>query len=156
MLSIFKKLFGDKATRDLKEVMPLVKEIQDVYGSIEKLSNDELRLKTIEFREKISSYLKEEITQIEDLKKQAEAYDLDMDEKEKLFNRIDELEKIQYDKTENILLEILPEAFSVVKETARRFKENEVVEVTAKDFDRELAAHASKYRGERRQSLLQK
>ncbi|MBW6478231.1 MAG: preprotein translocase subunit SecA [Bacteroidales bacterium] len=140
MLSIFKKLFGDKATRDLKEVMPLVKQIQDVYESIKQLSNDELRMKTIEFREKISTYLKEEITQIEDLKKQAEAYDLDMDEKEKIFNRIDELEKIQYDKTEDILLQILPEAFSVVKETARRFKENEIVEVTAKDFDRELAA----------------
>jgi preprotein translocase subunit SecA len=140
MLSIFKKLLGDKATRDLKEVMPLVKQIQDVYGNIKQLSNDELRLKTDEFREKISDYLNEEITQIEDLKKQAESYDLDMDEKEKIFNRIDELEKIQYDKTEDILLEILPEAFSVIKETARRFKENEIVEVTAKDFDRELAA----------------
>ena len=140
MLSIFKKLLGDKATRDLKEVMPLMRQTQDVYENIKKLSNDELRLKTIEFREKISNFLKEEITQVEDLKKKAESYDLDMDEKEKIFNRIDELEKIQYDKTEDILIQILPEAFSVVKETARRFKENEIIEVTANEFDRELAS----------------
>ncbi len=140
MLSIFKKLLGDKATRDLKEVMPLVKQIKDVYENIKQLSNDELRLKTSEFRNIIIDFLKEEIDQVEELKKRAESYDLDMDEKEKIFNQIDELEKVQYDKTEDILIKILPEAFSVIKETARRFKENDIVEVTASDFDRELAA----------------
>ncbi|TVQ88536.1 MAG: preprotein translocase subunit SecA [Bacteroidetes bacterium] len=140
MLSIFRKFFGDKASRDLKEVMPLVKQIQDVYITVEKLSNDDLRAKTLELKEKVAEHIKEEKQQIEDLRKKAESYDMNMDEKERIFNEIDELEKVQYDKIENILLEILPEAFSVVKETARRFKENEVVEVTANDYDRELAS----------------
>jgi preprotein translocase subunit SecA len=140
MLNIFKKLFGDKATRDLKEVMPLVKAIHDVYGSVEKLTNDELRAKTAEFKQRIAQNIQEETSLIEEFKKKAEAYDMDMDEKEKLFNRIDELEKTQSEKTEKILIDILPEAFAVVKETARRFKENEVIEVTASDFDRNLAA----------------
>ncbi|MFN2395950.1 MAG: preprotein translocase subunit SecA [Bacteroidales bacterium] len=140
MLSIFKKIFGDKATRDLKEVMPLLKQTQDAYEKIKLLNNDDLREKTHEFRNKIGDYVKVETSQIEELRGQADSYDLDMDEKEKIFNRIDELEKIQYTKTEEILIELLPEAFAVVKETARRFKENDTVEVTAKDHDKELAA----------------
>jgi preprotein translocase subunit SecA len=140
MLSIFKKIFGDKATRDLKEVMPLMKQTQDAYEKIKLLNNDDLREKTNEFRKKIADYIKDETSQIDQLRTQAESYDLDMDEKEKIFNRIDELEKIQYDKTEDILIELLPEAFSVIKETARRFKENDVVEVTAKEHDKGLAA----------------
>ncbi len=140
MLSIFKKFFGDKAARDLKEVMPVVKKTNEAYEIIKTLNNDQLRDKTGEFKKRIADHLKEETNTIEQLKKQAESYDLEMDEKEKLYNEIDELEKVQYDKTETILMEILPEAFAVVKETARRFKENEVIEVTAKDYDRELAA----------------
>jgi preprotein translocase subunit SecA len=140
MLSIFKKFFGDKASRDLKEVMPLVTTIKAVYEPIKLLSNDELRAKTAEFKSKIAETVKEEVTGIADLKKRAESYEMDMDEKEKIFNNIDELEKVQYEKTEKVLLEILPEAFAVVKETARRFMENELVEVTANQFDRDLAA----------------
>jgi preprotein translocase subunit SecA len=140
MLSIFKKFLGDKAARDLKEVMPVVKKIHEAYEVIKNLSNDELREKTNEFRKKIADHIKEETRQIAELRKKAESYELQMDEKEKIFNQIDELEKVEYDKTEVILMDILPEAFSVVKETARRFKENEILEVTAKDFDRNLAA----------------
>jgi preprotein translocase subunit SecA len=140
MLSIFKKFFGDKAARDLKEVMPIVKKIHVAYETIKNLSNDELREKTVEFRLRIANHLKEEISQIEALRKKTDSYDLEMDEKEKIFNQIDELEKIEYDKTETILMEILPEAFAVIKETARRFKESEIIEVTSKDFDRDLAA----------------
>ncbi len=139
-MSIFKKLFGDKATRDLKEVMPLVKTIHEVYGPISNLSNDELRAKTAGFKKRISEHVKQEIDAIAELKKKAESYQIDMDEKEKLFNQIDELDKVRYEKTEKELLEILPEAFAVIKETARRFKENEIVEVTASEFDRNLAA----------------
>ncbi len=139
-MSIFKKLFGDKATRDLKEVMPLVKTIQEVYKPISKLSNDELRAKTTAFKNRINENVKEELETIVELREKAESYQIDMDEKEKLFNQIDELEKVRYDKTEKELLEILPEAFAVIKETARRFKENETVEVTASEFDRNLAA----------------
>ncbi len=140
MLSIFKKFFGDKAARDLKEVMPVVKKIQDVYPTIEKLDNDQLRAKTAEFKKRIAEEIREETTTIEELRKQAESYEIDMDEKERLFNQVDELEKVQYDKIEKVLMEILPEAFAVVKETARRFKENEWVDVSATDFDRNLAA----------------
>ena len=140
MLSIFKKLLGDKKARDLKEVMPVVKSIQEAYEHIKKLDNDQLRAKTAEFKKRIAQKVSEEVQQIAQLRLKAESYDLDMDEKEKIFNQIDELEKLQYSKTEEVLMEILPEAFSVVKETARRFKENELVEVTATDFDRNLAA----------------
>jgi preprotein translocase subunit SecA len=140
MLSIFKKLFGDKATRDLKEVMPLANQIKEVYEKIKVLDNDDLRAKTAEFKRRIAETVNEEVSEINNLRKQAESFDMDMDEKEKLFNKIDELEKVQYEKTEKVLLDILPEAFSVIKETARRFKENETVEVTANDFDRDLAA----------------
>jgi len=140
MLSFFKKFFGDKAARDLKEVMPLVKSIQEVYPSVMKLDNDQLRAKTAEFRSRIAEQVKDEINTIAELQKKAESYNLDMDEKEKIFNQIDELEKVQYEKTEKVLMDILPEAFAVIKETARRFKENEIVEVTANDFDRNLAA----------------
>ncbi len=140
MLSIFKKFFGDKASRDLKEVMPLVTAIKQIYDSVKQLDNDQLRAKTVEFKSRIAENVREEIAEIADIRIKAEALDMDMDEKEKLFNRIDELEKVQYEKTEKILLDILPEAFAVVKETARRFKENEIVEVSANDFDRNLAA----------------
>jgi preprotein translocase subunit SecA len=140
MLSFFKKFFGDKAARDLKEVMPLVKLTQEAYQTILQLDNDQLRAKTAEFKSLIARQVADEINTIEELRKKAESYDMDMDEKEKIFNRIDELEKVQYEKTEKVLLDILPEAFAVIKETARRFKENEMVEVTANDFDRDLAA----------------
>ncbi len=140
MLSIFKKLFGDKATRDLKEVLPLVKSIHEAYEVVKHLDNDQLRAKTSEFKERIASEIAHEKNQIEELKKKTESFDLELDEKEKLFNLIDELEKVQYDKIEKVLIEILPEAFAVIKETARRFKENEIVDVTATNFDRDLAA----------------
>ncbi|MFW5706441.1 MAG: preprotein translocase subunit SecA [Bacteroidota bacterium] len=140
MLNIFKKFFGDKASRDLKEVMPLVNSIHEAYKSISQLTNDQLREKTAEFRKRISEHIKEESEAIAQLRKKAESYDMDMDEKEKLFVQVDELEKVKYEKTEKILIEILPEAFAVIKETAKRFKENETVEVTANDFDRNLAA----------------
>ncbi len=140
MLGIFKKFFGDKASRDLKEVMPILKKIQQVYLHIEKLTNDQLRDKTPEFKKKIADFVAEENQQIDQLRSKAESYEIDMDEKEKIFNQIDELEKRKYEKTEEVLMEILPEAFAVVKETARRFKENEIVEVSLKDFDQDLAA----------------
>ncbi|MFW5758968.1 MAG: DEAD/DEAH box helicase, partial [Bacteroidota bacterium] len=140
MLGIFKKFFGDKASRDLKEVMPVLKKIQEAYLHIEKLTNDQLRDKTPEFKKRIEQFLSEENQQIEQLRSKAESYQIDMDEKEKIFNQIDELEKRKYEKTEEVLMEILPEAFAVIKETARRFKENDVVEVSMKEFDQDLAA----------------
>jgi len=120
--------------------MPLLKKIQEAYLHIEKLTNDQLRDKTPEFKKKITEFLSHENEQIEQMRSRAESYEIDMDEKEKIFNQIDELEKKKYERTEEVLMEILPEAFAVVKETARRFKENEIVEVSLKEFDKDLAA----------------
>ncbi len=141
MIGFFKKIIGDKATRDMKEINPYLKKIKEAYEHIKTLSNDELRAKTLEFKEKIAQYVKEEEEEIARLEKQIEEdVDLDINAKEDIYKQIDKLKKRSYEKSQEILNEILPEAFSVVKETARRFKENEYVEVTATEFDKELAA----------------
>ncbi|MBC8321096.1 MAG: preprotein translocase subunit SecA [Bacteroidetes bacterium] len=141
MLSIFKKVLGDKSKKDLKEINPFVIKVKEAYGDIEKLTNDELRAKTIEFKNRITDHIREEETEIASLKEiMTSNPDMNVDEKEENYVAIDKLSKKSYDKTQEILNQILPEAFSVMKETARRFKENKVVEVTANDFDRELSA----------------
>ncbi len=142
MLTVFKKLLGSKSERDIKSITPFVDKIKDVYPSIALLSNDALRAKTIEFKEKIKIKIADEENQINELKAKIDInaeVEIDINEKEKIYKRIDELEKESYKKSEEVLSEILPEAFSVVKETARRFKENEVIEVSATEMDRELA-----------------
>ncbi|MCX6271156.1 MAG: preprotein translocase subunit SecA [Bacteroidetes bacterium] len=144
MLGIFKKFVGTKADRDLKAIDPLLERTRQANEEIRKLSNDELRGKTIEFREKIFAYVKEEEELIRELKDKVELDpDMDVDEKEKHYQEIDRLEKKQYDKTQEMLEEILPEVFNVVKETARRFVESEWVEVTATQMDRDLATRRS-------------
>ncbi|MFW5793643.1 MAG: preprotein translocase subunit SecA [Bacteroidota bacterium] len=141
MLSVFKKLIGSKADRDYKEIKPLYEKIHIAYEKIKDLDNDSLRAKTQEFRDKIAENIKAEETEISALRTKVDNEpDMHVNEKEKLYNRIDELEKTEYKKIDEMLLEILPEAFSVIKETAKRFKENEIVEVTANDFDKDLAA----------------
>ncbi len=142
MLKAFKKIMGSKADRDLKSVKPYLNKIKEAYENISKLSNDDLRAKTIEFRQRIADYISDEENQIKDIKARMENEpDIDIHEKEKLYEVIDELTKKSYDKSQEILDEILPEAFSVMKETAKRFSENEKVEVTATAMDRDLAAH---------------
>jgi len=132
---------GDKATRDAKATAPYVNSVKEAYAQISQLSNDELRAKTLEFKQKIQDNIREEETQIADIKKlMAEQPDMDPNEKEDQYKTIDKLTKQSYDKTEEILNQILPEAFAVIKETARRFKENEVVEVTATQMDGDLAS----------------
>ncbi len=141
MFEFISKLFGNKASRDLKEVQPFLDATIAVYPQIQALSNDELRAKTIEFREIIRKEIEEEENELATLRKRIEEeYDMPVDEKESIYKRIDDLEKESYEKTQQVLDKILPEAFAVVKETARRFKENEEVEVTATDHDRDLAA----------------
>lgn len=141
MLNILKKVFGDKSKKDLKEINPYVDRVIEAYKDIEKLTNDELRAKTPEFKKRISDYISEEETEIVRLKEMMSSNpNMDVDEKEENYIIIDTLSKKSYDKTQEILNEILPEAFSVMKETARRFAENEVVEVTANEFDGELSA----------------
>ena len=145
MANILTKLFGNKSQRDLKEVKPYLDATLAVYPTIAALDNDQLRAKTIEFKAKIADAVATEETELAQLRQRIEdEYDMPVDEKERLYKRIDDLEKTAYDKTQKVLDQILPEAFAVVKETARRFAQNETVEVTATDHDRDLAAtHAS-------------
>ncbi|MDA3944676.1 MAG: preprotein translocase subunit SecA [Bacteroidetes bacterium] len=141
MLGILKKMLGDKSTRDLKVIKPLLDKTLAAYEDIKKLDNDALRAKTNEFKQLIAEHISAETNEIAALHQQAnDSPDMESAEKEKLYNQIDRLEKLQYDKTEELLTEILPEAFSVMKETARRFKENETIEVTATEMDKQMAA----------------
>ncbi len=141
MLASLKKLFGSKSEKDIKEITPLLNKIQEEYKVISTLSNDELRKKTIEYKKKISDYLEEEEKEIKDLRYRLDNdLDIENEEKEKIYLTIDKLKKVITKKIEEVMLELLPGAFSVMKETARRFKENEVVEVTATQMDRDLAA----------------
>ena len=135
---ILKKLFGNKSTRDMKEIQPWVQKIKDAYPAIQQLDNDALRAKTLELKEYIKNSASEERRQIDELKKQVEQTEIE--EREPLFNRIDKLEKEVLDKYETALDEVLPDAFAIMKDTARRFAENAEIVVTATDFDRELAA----------------
>ena len=141
MVKFLSKLLGNKADKDLKKLTPFVDAIKEVESSIAELNNDELRAKTNEFKERINTYIQNEESEIADLKDKLEADpDMDIDKKERIYEKIDLLDKESYKKTQDILNEILPEAFSVMKETAKRFFENEKIEVEATDMDREMAA----------------
>ena len=140
-MGFLKKLFGDKASRDNKALQPILQKTLKAYEEIVKLDIDSLRHKTQEFKEYIKSKTAKEVAEIAELKAKAEAnYDMDPDEKERLYEQIDKLEKQELDHIEEALNDILPEAFSVVKAAAKYFCEHETVEVTATDLDRELAA----------------
>ena len=132
------KLFGNKNTRDMREIQPWVEKIKKAYPAIEKLDNDELRAKTQELKERIKQSAVEENARIAELKAKVE--ETEIEEREQLFNEIDKLETAVLDKYEVALDEVLPEAFAIVKETARRFTQHEEVVVTATDMDRTLAA----------------
>ena len=131
------KLFGNKASRDMKEIQPWVNKVKAAYPEIQKLSNDELRAKTEELKKYIKDSAAETSQKVVELKATIESTDLE--KREALFAQIDKLEKEVLDKYEDALSEILPQVFSIVKDTARRFAENDELEVTATDFDRKLA-----------------
>lgn len=137
---ILSKLFGDKAQRDLKELTPYLEKIKAVYPRLESLSNDELRAETDMLKQKIRNHIANDLKSIEDMKVKMESDELGFDEKENLSNEIDKLKKQVDVKVEEILDEVLPEAFAIMKDTARRFKENETITVTASEFDRNLGA----------------
>ena len=137
------KLFGNKATRDMKEIKPWVDKIKAVYPEIAKLSNDELRAKTVELKKYISDSAAEEQKKIEELKGTIETTELE--DREGIFAQIDKLEKEVLEKYEKALDDVLPQAFAIVKDTARRFSENPELIVTATDFDRELAAQGKDF-----------
>ncbi|WP_099369256.1 preprotein translocase subunit SecA [Sphingobacterium sp. 1.A.5] len=139
MLKFLSKLFGSKSERDVKGVQPLVNKIKEEYEKLSSLTHDELRGKTADFKQRISDYLQDIDNEINGLKTEAEATE-DMELKTSTYDKIDKLTKDRDKKLEEVLLEILPEAFAVVKETARRFTENKEIEVTATQFDRDIAA----------------
>lgn len=136
---VLKKLFGNKAQRDLKEIEPYVVKINAAYEKIKELSNDGLRSLSVELMQRIQDYISEETNKIVELRNSVES--LEIDSREKVYTEIDKLEKEIITKSEKILDEILPEAFSVVKDTARRLSENAEIRVTATPFDRELAVN---------------
>ena len=132
------KIFGNKAERDLKEIKPIVEKIKAVYPSISKLSNDELRARTAALRAELADAVKDKKAEIEKLKAKVE--ETEINKREQIYSEIDKIEKKILNIQEEELNKILPEVFSIVKDTARRFAENSTLEVTATDFDRDLAA----------------
>ena len=140
LLGILGKLFGNKYDKDVKEITPLVDKINEEFSKLSSLSNNELREKTTEFKKQISDFISEEKSKIETLKEKSNLTETKTEEKEDLYKEIDALEKTIIDKIEKILNTVLPQAFAVVKETAKRFTENDSIDVTASKNDTELAA----------------
>jgi preprotein translocase subunit SecA len=139
MLKVFQKIFGNKYDRDVKTYTPIVEEINRNFELYNQLSNDELRNKTLEFRQRIADHLSGIDQDIKTLEEQA-SNEQDLDTKEELYDEIDRMIKERDKHLEDVLKEILPEAFAVVKSTAKRFTENEEISVTATDHDRDIAA----------------
>ena len=137
---ITKLLGGNKSEKDVRTIEPIVDQILIEYEKLQSLPNDGLRAKTIDFKERISAHVADIDVEINTLKAEAENDEVSFDDKEEFYKKIDALEKDRDEKLEEILNEILPEAFAVMKETARRFTENDSLTVTATDLDREFAA----------------
>ena len=140
MFGFIKKILGSKSDKDLKDLYPLVDDINIEFDKLKNISDDELRNKTFEFKEIIQNNLNDSNQVIDSLREKYKKSDGSLSEKENILNEIDSLKESQKEIIEKTLNELLPEAFAVVKETARRFTENESLEVTASDFDRELAS----------------
>ena len=152
-LEFITKLFGNKSQRDLKEITPYVDKIKAVYPSIQALSNDELRAKTEEIKQRIQDYVAEERAQVEALRQGIEEKELE--EREAIWAEVDKIEKNITEKMEVVLEQSLPEAFAIMKDTARRFTENTEVVVTANDFDRTLATRFDFVRIENDKAIYQ-
>ncbi len=133
--TVFTKLFGNKYQKDVKKLLPILEEIKEVYPTLKALNHDDLRKKTRDIKAKISEYLEDVDQEIEHEKERIKDDKIDINEKSQILEDLDTLEKKRNKHLETILLEVLPEAFSIVKETARRFKEFESLEVKAQDFD---------------------
>ena len=142
LTKILTKLFGNKSSRDMKLIQPLVEKVKAVYPEIQQLDNDQLRQRTKDIQQKVQQSAKTQKEEIERLKGTIE--DTPIDERAEIFAQIDKLEKEALEIYEVALNEVMPEVFSIVKETARRFAENEETIVTATDFDRELAGDPKK------------
>ena len=138
MKNLIQKLFPSKKDRDVKALEPYVDLINEEYAKLHDLTDDELRGKTIEFKERIREYTAEIVAEIADLKQKA-ASETDVNIKDELYTKIDELTKEHYLQLDEVMDELIPEAFAVIKETARRFTENGQLAVVANDYDKELA-----------------
>jgi preprotein translocase subunit SecA len=136
---ILSKLFGNKAQRDAKEFAPYVTKANAAWTQIAGMDNDGLRAKTEQVKQQVQDYVADEKNRVDELRASIE--NLELDEREKVWNEIDKIEKDILEKYEKVLEDVLPEVFAIVKETARRFKENEETVVTANAFDRQLAVH---------------
>jgi len=136
--SILKAFVGDKSKKDVKELQPIVKEVKSFEAALELLSNDELRAKTLNFKAQIKENCKSVNDKIQALNEEAKA-STDIDKNEDIYAEIDKLKEEEYKISEDTLNTILPEAFAVVKETAKRFANNETITVTASEYDRELS-----------------
>ena len=147
------KLFGNKSTRDMKLIQPWVEKVKAAYPAIQALDHNQLRAKTKELQEKVQTSANDLKEKIAELKTKVEQTPIE--DREVLFNQIDKLEKEVLDRYEVALNEILPDAFAIVKETARRFAENDEISVDATDFDRELAATHDFVRIEGDQAIYQ-
>ena len=141
--NFLKKIFGNKSDRDLREIQPIVDQINAIYPTLANLSNDELRDRVQKIREDLKARKAEKEKEISDIKANIET--VDYDKREPLWENVDKLEKEILDILEEGLDKHLPEVFAIVRETARRFKENETIEVTATPFDRELAAQGKDF-----------
>jgi preprotein translocase subunit SecA len=140
LTGLIKKFVGDKNERDIKEIMPLVEETKAELAKLENVSNDELRAMSAAIKVEIAAYLKADEDSIVVLQKEVDdAPKMDIEQKEAIFEQIDEINKQIDEKLEEVLLIVLPRAFAIMKETARRFTQNETLIVTPSQMDRDLA-----------------
>ena len=136
-VEFLQKMFGNKSQRDLREIMPYVEKIKAQYDTIDTLDNDALRARSAAIMQQIADYVAVEKQRISELKATVE--DTPIEKREKIYHEVDELEKTITKKYEEVLMDVLPEVFAIVKSTARRFAENETIEVTATEFDKDLS-----------------
>ena len=136
---VLNKVFGNKADRDVKGLLPMVDDANNYFNSYKELSNDQLRAETDKLRAEVKEHIESEQNEVNELKELIQTT-TDISEKETIYSKIDTIEKEITESLEGILDEMMPRAFAIVKDTARRFKENETVEVEANDFDRDLSA----------------
>ena len=140
---ILKSMFGNKSTRDLKKLTPIVKQIKDIYPEIDALDIDSLRQRTADIRQQLNDSVQDKRDEIDRIK--AEIETLEYEEREPLWKKVDDIQKEILDVLEDKLNEVLPTVFAIVKSTARRFAENETITVTATQLDRDLAAQGKDF-----------
>ena len=156
MLKLFSKLFGSsKSEKDVQQIMPIIQKINQFYEQYQQLTNDELRNKTQEFKQRIQSYLTDIDQEIAAKKQEAESLpENEIHDRDIIYQQVDKLKKERDKKIEEILAQIQPEAFAVVKETSRRFKENPEMVSTATALDRELSVKKEHIRIEGDKSIF--